>query len=225
MSFSYEDKHVDSVFIDKIWHTITTSEGIYTANLDGNWDIIITRSQDFASVTVNGIGKGAVTVPYKAGIETVGIALKPGVFLRDHKGTDIVDTLHTLAQGDIKYVKMGGHSFPIPDFDSAEAFVDDLTTAGLLLIDSVMAATSLETDITPSSSRTIRRHVLQTTGLTPHFLNQIERAKYAASLLRKGLPIAQVASEAGYSDQAHMTKSVKKIIGSTPGQLAAEDRL
>ena len=221
MSFTYEDKQVDSLFIDKIWHTYTTSDGVYTANLDGNWDIIITKSPQFLSVVVNGIGKVAVKVPYVAGIESIGIALKPGVFLRDHKGKDIVDSQRTLAEGKIDYVEIDGKQFAIPDFESAEMFVKELADSGILLVDQIVSAFS-EQKSNLSSERTLRRHVSSTTGLTPHFLNQIQKAKFANNLLRKGVPIAQVALEAGYSDQAHMTKSVKKIMGRTPAQISAK---
>lgn len=223
MSFTYEDKQIDSQSIDKIWHTITISDGIYTANLDGNWDIIITKGPHFVSVSVNGIGKEAVSVPYVAGIESIGIALKPGVFLRDHKGKDIVDSQHVLVEGDVSFVDIGSFRFSIPNFDSAEAFIIELAASGVLLTDEIVA--SLKSQNTKlASKRTMRRHVSETTGLTPHFLNQIERAKYAANLLQQGTSIAQVALDAGYSDQSHMTKSVKKIMGVTPAQLLAESQ-
>jgi hypothetical protein len=138
MSYTYEDKRPDSIYIDKIWHTYTTSDGVFTAGLDGNWDIIIFKGANDIRVTVNGIGKHAVEVPYVADIDSVGIALKPGVFLRDFKGKDIVDSQHTLSKGDISYVKIGDNLFEIPDFDSAEVFVQELVKEGLLLINPVV---------------------------------------------------------------------------------------
>jgi hypothetical protein len=221
MSFTYEDKQIDSQYIDKIWHTRTTSKGVYTANLDGNWDIIITKSQYFTNVSVNGIGKEAVQVPYIEGIESIGIALKPGVFLRNHRGKDIADSQHVLVEGNVSYVEIDGQQFEIPNFESAEEFVGLLAASGILLVDTVVSA-FLEQDVSGASKRTVRRHVSQVTGLSPNFLSQIERAKYAAKLLQKGVPIAKVAIDAGYSDQAHMTKSVKKIMGSTPAQLSSK---
>lgn len=213
MSFTYEDKKIDSVFIDKIWHVLTTDDGVYTAGLDGNWDIIISRHAGSTSVVVNGIGKRAVRVPYFAGTESIGIALKPGVFLRDLKGKDIVDSQHVLAENQA-YVEIGAEQFKIPtDFASAKVFVDELVDKGIIQINPQS-----------TSERSLRRHVLQTTGLSPYFFHQIQRAQHATKLLQQGTPLAQAAIEAGYSDQAHMTKALKQFIGRTPSQITAERR-
>jgi len=86
----------------------TTGDGVYTAGLDGNWDIIISRQAGSVTVTVNGVGRGAAKVPYTAGIESIGIALKPGVFLRDLKEKEIVDRQHVLGKnGDTQVVSNG----------------------------------------------------------------------------------------------------------------------
>lgn len=220
MSYNYEDKRVDSLYIDKIWHTYTTSEGIFTAGLDGNWDIIIFRHAGNVRVTVNGVGKHAVEVPYVAGIDTVGIALKPGVFLRDLKGKDIVDSQHTLSKGTTSYVEIDGHLFKIPDFESAEIFVDELIEKGILLLNPALASLS-DGAAKGISDRSLRRHTLSTTGLSPYFFHQIQRAQQATQLLQQGKPIAQVAAEVGYTDQAHMTKAVKALMGMTPAQIIA----
>lgn len=220
MSYTYEDKHIDSLYVDKIWHTYTTSDGVFTAGLDGNWDIIISRSAKNVHVTVNGVGKHAVEVPYEAGIDSVGIALKPGVFLRDFKGKDIVDSQHTLSRGNTPYVEIGGHLFKVPNFESAEIFVDELIEKGILLINSVVS--SLGSGVAKGfSDRSLRRHTQSTTGLSPYFFHQIQRAQQATQLLQQGKPIAQVAAEAGYTDQAHMTKAVKALMGMTPAQITA----
>lgn len=222
MSFTYEEKQINSLFIDKIWHTLTTSDGVYMADLDGNWDIIITKGTEFVAVSVNGIGTKAAEVPYVAGIESIGIALKPGVFLRDHKGKDIVNSQHILNEGNISYVRISGQKFKIPDFETAEAFVQQLEDSRLLLTDLIVSNFSYKKGAT--SSRTLRRHVANTTGLSPHFFDQIQRAQYATDLLKKGIPIAKASSEAGYTDQAHMTKSLKRIIGRTPTQIISDNK-
>lgn len=220
MSYTYEEKRIDSLYVDKIWHTYTTSEGVFTASLDGNWDIIIFKNAENVHVTVNGIGKHAVKVPYVADIDSVGIALKPGVFLRDFKGKDIVDSQHTLSKGNISYVEIGGYLFKIPDFETAEELVSELIEKGILLLNPVVS--SLDTK--GFSDRSIRRHTQNTTGLSPYFFHQIQRAQQATQLLQQGKAIAQVAVETGYADQAHMTKAVKALIGMTPAQIIARNK-
>lgn len=53
-------------------------------------------------------------------------------------------------------------------------------------------------------------------GLTPHaYLTQIRIAK-SRKLLRLGQPVAQVALDVGFADQAHFTKRFKQLTGTTP---------
>ena len=53
-------------------------------------------------------------------------------------------------------------------------------------------------------------------GLPPHAWLVQERVRRAQALLRKGLPAAEVAAEAGFSDQSHMSKVFRKLAGTTP---------
>ncbi len=55
-------------------------------------------------------------------------------------------------------------------------------------------------------------------GMTPHAYQTQVRVRRAKSLLRTGLPITLVAAEAGFYDQAHLTRHFKRIVGLTPGR-------
>ncbi|MBS1800570.1 MAG: AraC family transcriptional regulator [Acidobacteria bacterium] len=58
----------------------------------------------------------------------------------------------------------------------------------------------------------------ETVGLTPHaYITQL-RIEHAASLLRAGIPVVEVAVRAGFVDQSHLTRQFKRILGITPGQ-------
>jgi methylphosphotriester-DNA--protein-cysteine methyltransferase len=50
-------------------------------------------------------------------------------------------------------------------------------------------------------------------------VRQIERARYATTLLQQGVPILDVVYEAGYFDQPHLTRALKYFIGQTPAQI------
>jgi AraC-like DNA-binding protein len=47
-------------------------------------------------------------------------------------------------------------------------------------------------------------------------VRRIEQARYATILLREGMPILDVVEQAGYYDQAHLTRSLRHRIGQTP---------
>jgi AraC-like DNA-binding protein len=47
----------------------------------------------------------------------------------------------------------------------------------------------------------------------------IQRARHAAFLLGAGAPIAHAVHEAGYYDQAHLTRSLRRRMGTTPARI------
>lgn len=69
------------------------------------------------------------------------------------------------------------------------------------------------------SLRSAQRHFLRATGLTYCRARQIERARYATNLLKQGASILDTVHEAGYFDQAHLTRSLKCLIGQTPAEI------
>jgi methylphosphotriester-DNA--protein-cysteine methyltransferase len=60
--------------------------------------------------------------------------------------------------------------------------------------------------------------------MTHTTLKQIDRARQATMLLREGLSPGDAAVEAGYFDQAHLTRSLRRLIGLTPGNIVRADR-
>ena len=57
-------------------------------------------------------------------------------------------------------------------------------------------------------------------GLTPHaYLTQVRIAR-SRQLLELGQPVAQVALDVGFADQAHFTRRFKQLTGTTPALYA-----
>ena len=61
-------------------------------------------------------------------------------------------------------------------------------------------------------------------GLTPHAYQLSIRVGRAKDLLREGTPIAEVALQTGFYDQAHFTKVFKSQVGLTPHRYARYDQ-
>lgn len=55
-------------------------------------------------------------------------------------------------------------------------------------------------------------------GMTPHEYLLNSRIEYSRAQLRQGKPIADVAGDAGFADQAHLQRVFKKLTAATPGQ-------
>ena len=92
-------------------------------------------------------------------------------------------------------------------------------SAGLLVHDPVASA-ALQDDVEGLSTRAVERRVARATGLTRGTIRQIGRAERALELLGRGVAPLEVARQAGYADQAHLTRSLKRFVGQTPSQIA-----
>lgn len=68
--------------------------------------------------------------------------------------------------------------------------------------------------------RTLER-ALAEDGLTPRILGMAARMNRAMNLLQGDMPLASIAAEVGFSDQAHMTRSFKVASGMSPSLLRA----
>src|SRR4029079_8716723 len=113
---------------------------------------------------------------------------------------------------------LNGSSWEYPNFENAETFVKRLMRAGLIAIDHSVFDL-LHSQRQGLSLRTAQRHFLQATGVTHSTICQIERARHATNLLKQGVAILDAVHEAGYYDQAHLTRSLKRLIGQTPAQI------
>lgn len=71
------------------------------------------------------------------------------------------------------------------------------------------------------SRRQLERLFLETVGVTFKFFCIITRLNRAADLIAsQPLPgLAEIAAEAGYADQSHMTRDFTRLAGNPPGRL------
>jgi methylphosphotriester-DNA--protein-cysteine methyltransferase len=113
---------------------------------------------------------------------------------------------------------LNGSAWEYPDFENAETFVNRLVRRGLIAVDPSVKTALLDRRPKPSV-RTAQRHFLRATGITHSTARQSERARLATNLLRQGGTIPEAVFDAGYFDQAHLTRSLKRFIGQTPAQI------
>jgi transcriptional regulator GlxA family with amidase domain len=65
----------------------------------------------------------------------------------------------------------------------------------------------------------------QEVGVPPHRHVCDLRVRHAQNLLRRGVPPAMAAFEAGFYDQSHLARHFKRVCGSTPGKYRGENRV
>lgn len=219
MSQIHRRRSSDSPYIDTIWATQNISDGIYSATPDGSWDIIVLIQPDGSrSVMLAGQATEPVDVPYNGGTSSVVISFAAGAFLPAYPGKKMLNLTELLPCPDADHFSLAGHVFDIPTFETAEALVRTMVEQGVLRMDAVVAAI-LSGDTKALSDRVKQRHFLAVTGLTRKSLEQIHRAQEAVRQLQAGKKPIDVAADAGFSDQAHLAKSLKKIMHKNPSNV------
>jgi AraC-like DNA-binding protein len=70
----------------------------------------------------------------------------------------------------------------------------------------------------------VQRRFLQSAGLLRGTLDQIQRARKALTMLKRGASILDTVLQAGYYDQPHLTRALRRFVGLTPAQVMNPDR-
>jgi AraC-like DNA-binding protein len=222
----FEDRPSDSPFVERIWRSHSERAGTFHSIAACHWEMAVTRHEGKTFLTVRGPETKATTADCPADGEWLGIRFKLGTFmpllpagaLRDRRDV-------TLPEATSRSFWLNGSAWEYPDFENAETFVKRLVHDGLIAADPSVDA-ALRGQAQAPSRRTAQRHFLQATGITHSTIRQIERARHATNLLKQGVSILDAVYEAGYFDQAHLTRSLKRLIGQTPAQIIrAEQQL
>lgn len=73
------------------------------------------------------------------------------------------------------------------------------------------------------TERTLQRLTRRRLGLTPKWMIQRRRLHEAAERLRgRDVPLASIAADLGYSDEAHFVRDFRTVTGMTPGTFSAQ---
>jgi methylphosphotriester-DNA--protein-cysteine methyltransferase len=139
----------------------------------------------------------------------------PTGLLLDHRDVN----LPVSADGSFE---LNGVRWPLPDPDNAERYVDALARRGVIARDPLVESV-IRGDSQPLTVRSVQRRFRRATGMTHGLFRQIDRARRATNLLRDGASILDTAHEAGYFDQAHLTRSLRVLIGQTPAKVMRQD--
>lgn len=226
MLINFEDRPSDSPFVDRVWRSHSERAGTFHSMATCNWIMVVTRHEGATFLTVRGPETKATKAECPAEGEWIGIHFKLGTCMPLLPNGDLCNRNGiTLPEASGKAFYLNGSAWEYPSFENAETFVKRLVKQGLIVLDTCIE-NALRGRHNQVSQRTEQRHFLRTTGMTQATIRQVERAREATSLIRKGTPAINVAHDLGYFDQAHLTRSLSHFIGQTPSQVArAEEQL
>jgi AraC-like DNA-binding protein len=178
------------------------------------------RIDGVTTVHVRGPADRATTLPCPPDSEYFGADFRLGAYLPKFppaRLTNLHDALlPTLPDGRIL---LDGSAWEMPTPQNLDVFIARLQRAGLLIFDPLIEEL-WHGDVRRMSARTAQLRFARTVGLSRRTMQVVERARHAARLLRSGTAIADVVYRAGYHDQPHLTRSMRRLIGHTPAELA-----
>ena len=215
----YRERRSDSPLVERVQQARVASTGSTIRPAEVHWHMVLARYRGEARLVLAGplTSSGVVSVP--EGAELLWIKLKLGAFMPHLPARHMLDTETTLPGAASNSFWLYGSAWQFPDYENVDTFVSQLAAEEVLVHDPLVID-ALQDPPPELSARTIRHRFLRATGLTQVHIRQFERAQHAAALLQQGASILDSVFDAGYSDQPHLTRSLKHWIGRTPSQLS-----
>jgi AraC-like DNA-binding protein len=219
MFLTFEERPTDSPLVERIWRTHSERAGTFLSVAECRFEIAVSRLRGQTFITLRGPETRATTADCPAEGEWLGIRFKLGTFMPQFTPGRLRDRNDVTLPGATRHsFWLDGSAWEYPTFENTETFVKRLVTKGMVVRDTTIDA-ALHDERRALSLRSEQRHFQRATGITRGTVRQIERARYAANLLRQGVSILDVVDLVGYFDQAHLTKSLKYRIGQTPADI------
>jgi AraC-like DNA-binding protein len=232
----------DRFATEAAWQFFTDQACEHRVLPDGRCDIILrfrsNRTEPLGVITplVTGAATRFHIVPIAAGTGYIGIRLRPGAAGKV-LGIDLRAIVNRGLTGDAAILKIPALKnlcAPVSSIDTLRSrlntFIDDHTRD--LTIDELTAALMDTLHITGGrlpvadmavlhcvDVRTVHRRIVAATGLTPKQMAMVIQFHRALRLrFDERLDIASTAFEAGYSDQAHMSRIFRSMGGISPAR-------
>lgn len=217
--FDLETRQSDSPLVDRVWRARSVHSGMFQSMASNRLMMVVTLRDGKSMITVRGPATRATPLFCDADGEWVGIDFRVGAFMPHLPARALVDRDLTLPGIGERSFSLNGTAWHFPDYENADTFVDWLVRKSLLCREPVVGAV-LQDQKVDISARSVQRRFVHATGLSRRAIQQIDRAQTAMALLQGGASILDTVHEAGYYDQPHLTRSLKRLLGQTPAEIA-----
>lgn len=220
--FQAENRPADSPLVEMVWRSHSNQGGPFLSIASSRLELVISRQEGKLFCTLRGPETHPTSAYCPPEGEWLGVQFKHGVFMPQLPTIDLVNGQVDWPEASSRSFWLHGSAWEFPTYENVESFVAKLVREGLLVEEPVVGA-MLQNRTTDLSLRSMQRRFLRATGLTHGAVEQINRAHHATRLLQQGVAILDAVELAGYYDQPHLTKALKRLIGLTPAQLLAPE--
>lgn len=209
-----------SSLVRTVWCAEVEYAASYPVGGSEYWGISFTRSPEgVLGATIDGPSLRASVVESRLGDRYWGVELASHVVVADAPKSAVRGRSLPLPV-EAERVRIGGGSWPVPGVEDLESWVAELVAHGALIDDPEIRA-ALDGDRTGATDRTWQRRFRRVVGLTSSQVGQLRRAQHAYVLLQSGASPADAAAQAGFADQAHLTRALRSIRDQTPAAIIA----
>lgn len=224
MDFAFaEERGSDSPLVEKIWRVESYQPAPFMSVAAANWEIVFARVKGETTIAVRGPETTASMAETPDDAEFFGIIFKLGSFMPQLPARHLVDGMISLPFAAGNSFWLHGSAWRMPTYENADSFIELLTRREIVMREPVVED-ALNGRIPDLSLRSVQRRFINATGLTHGTVAQIQRARLAATLLEEGVSILDTVELAGYADQPHLTRSMRRFFGKTPTQVVGMAR-
>lgn len=204
-----------------LWEQRVFADRVQRVVPDGHADLIFNTNE---TVDVIGVADEVGLPVLVAGTHLFGIRLHPqavGAAFRTNASTLLNDAVPA---EDVFGAKRARH---LADQRALDAWIrsiepDHRTSRAVRLLEThSVADTADELSVT---TRQLQRSLVAEVGLAPKTFQRIRRFQRFLRAADGGVVLGRAAAQAGYADQAHLTRDVGRLSGLTPSRLIAERR-
>ena len=219
MALEIDVRPSDAPLVDCVWRGRSTGVGNLNSVATSHWHLVVSEIGGQVGVSIHGPETRPVAASLPLEGTWVGIRFRLGTILQDIPIPNLVDGGMVLPEASHRSFWWKGGTWERPTYENAEGLVARLTREDLIgrepLIDDALQGRDGAVSL-----RTLQRRFYLATGQPRRAVRQIEQARRAAVRLRAGATPADVTHELGYYDQPHLTRSIRRYLGRTPGELA-----
>ena len=214
------------------WQFNTTDANPTTVLPDGCSDLILhidARGQ--SDWHISPLADAAMVVPGRAGEQWLGFRLLPGTSI---DAPALLRSAQAIWQQSLRRAGRPSPSLPGRDTAAPQALVLEAIERHTRMDPPAQEAlSSLAHSRTVGaaahslgvSERTLERLTQRATGQAPRFWRALARVRQAALALGTAQPLAEIAADHGYADQAHFSRDCLRWLGYTPASLRGTPQL
>jgi AraC-like DNA-binding protein len=225
-------------YVDHYWFSARATAPAIQLLPDGRVDLVIARTSSQAACTVYGSVTAQTRLDLTPGACYVGVQFRPGqarhvlaasaweLTNAAVNGTDALQLALTMALDARTPLEMvaaldAALQRRLIEMQPAVTRVDRIVAQ----IEAARGQITIAqlADKFAVSRRQIERDVLAAVGLAPKAYASILRFRHAAELLQGGAPLPDAAVVAGYADQSHLSRAIRRYTGLTPRGYARGD--